>query len=145
VSGSDVPKATKVMAVISSGIVKQQPSRPARSAMNAVTTPIIISEAQKHSQPSQKSTGGMKANRTFQKTVPWFLSLFISIHQKCISELILPIGVADLCLVPITDQSGHELVGAVVHFGAGLDYDRQDVTSITTICLFIKAATSLGI
>merc|ERR1712039_309048 len=41
VSGSDVPKATKLIAVISSGMSITHPKRPAMSPITAVTSPII--------------------------------------------------------------------------------------------------------
>merc|ERR1719428_981204 len=67
VSGREVPRATKVMAVIESSIPKEQPRSPARSPIMTVTPAIPHRETKKQSQPPQKSVGGINANRTFQK------------------------------------------------------------------------------
>ena len=53
VSGSEVPSATKVMAVIASGMPSTQPKREATSPMIAVTTPMATRATTKHSQPPQ--------------------------------------------------------------------------------------------
>jgi hypothetical protein len=46
-----------------------QPRSEAKSPMNAVTTPIMIKEQQKQSQPLQKSEGGMMAKSNFHGRV----------------------------------------------------------------------------
>lgn len=73
VSGSEVPRATKVMAVTESGIPTTQPSMEAHSPTIAVTAPMKVRAAQKAGHPPHHSVGGTKANNTFQK-----------IHKKCI-------------------------------------------------------------
>mmetsp|Transcript_6454 Transcript_6454/g.19935 ORF Transcript_6454/g.19935 Transcript_6454/m.19935 type:complete len:236 (-) Transcript_6454:2233-2940(-) len=66
VSGKLVPRATSVMAVISSGMPMQQPRRAARSLTSAVTRPIMPRAKMKQSQPPQRPGGGMIAKRSFQ-------------------------------------------------------------------------------
>ena len=51
VSGSDVPSATKEMAVTESGMPMEHPNKPARSPMKPVTTPIMRSAIIKVAQP----------------------------------------------------------------------------------------------
>ena len=48
VSGSEVPKATRVIAVIPSSMPRTHPKSRANSATIAVTTPIITKEMKKH-------------------------------------------------------------------------------------------------
>merc|ERR1719265_607072 len=66
VSGREVPKATMVMAVMESLMSATQPSSVAKSPMKTVTTPIISSAVEKHSQPPQYDGGGVKAKSNFQ-------------------------------------------------------------------------------
>mmetsp|Transcript_26123 Transcript_26123/g.76602 ORF Transcript_26123/g.76602 Transcript_26123/m.76602 type:complete len:206 (+) Transcript_26123:863-1480(+) len=66
VSGRDVPRATNVIAVISSGMPSVHPSNPARSPMTAVTTPMSTSATAKQARPSATKVGGHKAKSTFQ-------------------------------------------------------------------------------
>jgi hypothetical protein len=51
VSGSDVPKATKVIAVIGGSTPRMHPNRVANFSTIAVTTPIMAREAKKHPHP----------------------------------------------------------------------------------------------
>mmetsp|Transcript_84905 Transcript_84905/g.259240 ORF Transcript_84905/g.259240 Transcript_84905/m.259240 type:complete len:213 (-) Transcript_84905:1954-2592(-) len=73
VSGKDVPRATKVMAVISFSMNGMtQPNRLAMSPMMTVTPPIMIKDTTKHSQPPHKSVGGQHAKTIFQgKLMAW--------------------------------------------------------------------------
>mmetsp|Transcript_14103 Transcript_14103/g.31767 ORF Transcript_14103/g.31767 Transcript_14103/m.31767 type:complete len:214 (+) Transcript_14103:421-1062(+) len=66
VSGSEVPRATKVIAVTESQIPREQPSNIAKSPITAVTQPIITKEMTKQIHPCKKSTGGTTANNSFQ-------------------------------------------------------------------------------
>ena len=65
VSGSEVPSATKVMAVIASGMPSTQPKRAATSPMIAVTAPMQTSATTKVAFPPKKRVGGMHANSSF--------------------------------------------------------------------------------
>jgi hypothetical protein len=65
VSGREVPKATKVIAVIDSFIPSVQPSSDANSPTTAVTKPIKAREAKKLALPPHIYVGGTNANRTF--------------------------------------------------------------------------------
>mmetsp|Transcript_23021 Transcript_23021/g.40514 ORF Transcript_23021/g.40514 Transcript_23021/m.40514 type:complete len:128 (-) Transcript_23021:621-1004(-) len=68
VSGRLVPSATRVIAVISSGIPTQQPSNLAMSPTIAVTHPIIPSAQKKQGQPPPSLAGGVSAKIAFQKS-----------------------------------------------------------------------------
>ncbi len=65
VSGSDVPKATKVMAVMASLSPQAQPKSPANSPTIAVTRPIKVKATIKASHPPQYFLGGTMAKNTF--------------------------------------------------------------------------------
>jgi len=69
VSGNDVPKATKVIAVTDYSIPSAHPSTVAISPTIPVTRPIYIREMTKDGQPPIIETGGTVANNTFQKIV----------------------------------------------------------------------------
>mmetsp|Transcript_4647 Transcript_4647/g.10253 ORF Transcript_4647/g.10253 Transcript_4647/m.10253 type:complete len:215 (-) Transcript_4647:1553-2197(-) len=69
VSGNDVPNATKVIAVISSGRSRTQPSMDAMSPTMAVTPPVINKLKKKVSQPPQYFVGGTNAKTSFQGTL----------------------------------------------------------------------------
>mmetsp|Transcript_73284 Transcript_73284/g.169995 ORF Transcript_73284/g.169995 Transcript_73284/m.169995 type:complete len:238 (+) Transcript_73284:606-1319(+) len=63
-SGTDVPSATKVMAVISSSMSAAQPKSSARSPMMRVSQAMCPSEQKKQTQPPAKAGGGVEsANR----------------------------------------------------------------------------------
>ena len=66
VSGSEVPKATKVMAVTPCLRPTTQPNRLANSPTMAVTAPMKHSAIMKLSFPLNMWFGGMKAKRSFQ-------------------------------------------------------------------------------
>merc|ERR1712228_175129 len=66
VSGSDVPRATRVKATAKSGSPTMQPHIEASSPTIIVANPIAISATQNVAQPAQISVGGMHANSTFQ-------------------------------------------------------------------------------
>ena len=61
VSGNEVPKATKVMAVTLSLRPTRHPKMPARSPTMAVKRPIIPRETKKQGQPPPIPAGGIKA------------------------------------------------------------------------------------
>ena len=65
VSGSDVPKATKVMAVIGYSIPKTHPNKSANSPTMKVTAPIKTREITKQAHPPIKCGGGMKEKINF--------------------------------------------------------------------------------
>mmetsp|Transcript_27111 Transcript_27111/g.67163 ORF Transcript_27111/g.67163 Transcript_27111/m.67163 type:complete len:272 (+) Transcript_27111:488-1303(+) len=72
VSGSDVPIATRVIAVMESGRPRQQPKMDATSPMIAVTKPMKRSDTAKLSLPSQMRTGGTKVNASLNgKVMKW--------------------------------------------------------------------------
>ena len=62
-SGSEVPSATNKMAFTLALRPIRQPKMEARSATTAVRSPIIISAAQKATQPPAMWGGGTKAKR----------------------------------------------------------------------------------
>ena len=66
VSGSDVPRATRVMAVIDSLILSTHPRILAISPTIPVTSPIMASDTTKQAEPPQQLGGGIKAKNTFQ-------------------------------------------------------------------------------
>mmetsp|Transcript_34885 Transcript_34885/g.87031 ORF Transcript_34885/g.87031 Transcript_34885/m.87031 type:complete len:258 (+) Transcript_34885:556-1329(+) len=69
VSGSEVPSATSVMAVIGSEMPTTQPRMPARSATKAVVSPMSASEKPKAGPPPHRSGGGTSvAAATFHGT-----------------------------------------------------------------------------
>jgi hypothetical protein len=59
--GTDVPRATKVMAVTVSFSPTVQPKWAATSPTSAVNTPIRMIETKKHAQPPQYSRSGRKS------------------------------------------------------------------------------------
>ena len=61
-SGTDVPKATKVMAVTVSSSPTKQPKMEAISPMMAVRIPITPNDTKKDNQPPQILAGGTNAN-----------------------------------------------------------------------------------
>ena len=61
VSGNDVPKATKVMAVTLSLRPTRQPNMAARSPTMAVRAPIIPRDTKKQGHPPPIPAGGIKA------------------------------------------------------------------------------------
>lgn len=65
VSGSDVPRATSVMAATDSLIDRTQPRTVATSPTIYVTIPIIASDMKKHGPPPIMPAGGTNANNTF--------------------------------------------------------------------------------
>lgn len=69
VSGNDVPKATKVIAVTDYSIPSAHPRTVAISPTIPVTRPMYISEMTKAGFPPIIETGGTVANNTFQKMV----------------------------------------------------------------------------
>mmetsp|Transcript_60634 Transcript_60634/g.141250 ORF Transcript_60634/g.141250 Transcript_60634/m.141250 type:complete len:202 (+) Transcript_60634:405-1010(+) len=69
VSGRLVPRATSVMAVISSGMPAQQPRRLATSPTRAVKRPMKMSATQKQAQPPTKMGGGTSENTSFQRSM----------------------------------------------------------------------------
>jgi len=66
VSGSEVPRATKVMAVMEGGHSITQPKKAARSPIKAVTPQMKMSATMKHTQPPAKSVGGTHAKSTLE-------------------------------------------------------------------------------
>ena len=62
VSGSEVPRATKVMATTSSLRPTRQPKVPARSLTRMTMIPIMAKETAKQSQPPSMLGGGISAN-----------------------------------------------------------------------------------
>ena len=75
IPGTEVPKATKLIAVMASLRPTQQPNCEAMSPMTAVKTPIMAMDTTKHAHPPQISVGGMEAKASFQGTV-----------KKCITQ-----------------------------------------------------------
>merc|ERR1719409_194631 len=69
VSGREVPRATKVMAVMASGRVSRQPKMLAMSATKAVSTPMYARATKKVTQPPCQLVGGTVAKMTFQPKV----------------------------------------------------------------------------
>jgi len=65
VSGRDVPRATKVIAVIDSGIPRTHPKRLANSATINVTKPIKHRAIMKHGHPPPQCGGGIIAKKSF--------------------------------------------------------------------------------
>jgi hypothetical protein len=66
VSGRDVPRATKVIAVIAGSIPSTHPKRFANSPTTAVTTPIMTRAITKQAQPPRYCGGGTIAKMIFQ-------------------------------------------------------------------------------
>mmetsp|Transcript_24946 Transcript_24946/g.63528 ORF Transcript_24946/g.63528 Transcript_24946/m.63528 type:complete len:224 (+) Transcript_24946:374-1045(+) len=66
VSGSEVPRATSVIATTDGLSPSVQPSKLARSPMTAVRPPMRTMAHTKHSLPPQKEVGGTKATSSFQ-------------------------------------------------------------------------------
>lgn len=69
VSGKDVPRATKVIAVTDSSISITQPKTSAISPTKNVTRPMKARETKNAALPSKMPIGGTRANKTFQKIV----------------------------------------------------------------------------
>jgi hypothetical protein len=69
VSGREVPRATKVMAVMLSARPMEHPKSAARSPMNPVTRPMNVRAVTKHGQPPPQDAGGMAAKKSFQGSV----------------------------------------------------------------------------
>lgn len=67
VSGSEVPKATRVIAVTESLIPATHPRTVAISPITRVTQPMKNNEAPKHPYPPQQFGGGIVANTNLQK------------------------------------------------------------------------------
>lgn len=65
VSGTDVPKATKVIAVIAGGILRTQPKSSATSPTIAVIAPTIPRAIQNAGQPPPDLTGGINEKKIF--------------------------------------------------------------------------------
>lgn len=65
VSGSEVPRATRVIAVTESGIPHTHPSIEAQSPTIAVTPPIKVSATMNAGHPPPHWVGGTHANATF--------------------------------------------------------------------------------
>lgn len=80
VSGSDVPSATKVMAVIDGGRPTTHPKRLANSATTKVTKPMKHRAIKKHGHPPPQCGGGMRAKNSFHP-----------IQNRCIKPSILEI------------------------------------------------------
>jgi hypothetical protein len=66
VSGTDVPKATKVIAVIAGGILRTQPRSSATSPTMAVIPPTKPRAMKNAGHPPPVFTGGIKAKNIFQ-------------------------------------------------------------------------------
>lgn len=66
VSGSDVPKATNVIAVTGCLIPRTHPNKFANSPTTAVTIPMKMSETPNAHIPPQYRLGGIMAKNTFQ-------------------------------------------------------------------------------
>jgi hypothetical protein len=72
VSGREVPRATRVIAVIESSMPRRQPNISAKLPTTAVTMPIYISAMTNDNLPPIILVGGTDENRTFQKIeVKW--------------------------------------------------------------------------
>lgn len=69
VSGREVPKATKVMAVIDGLIPRTHPKRFANSPTTAVTIPMNARDVKKHAHPPAIWGGGIKEKNSFQPIV----------------------------------------------------------------------------
>lgn len=65
VSGTDVPRATSVMAVIAGGILSTQPKSSATSPTMAVMAPTKPSAIKNAGKPPPVLTGGMSAKNIF--------------------------------------------------------------------------------
>jgi len=65
VSGTEVPKATKVIAVIAGGIPRQQPKSSAASPTMAVIPPTIPRAIKNAGQPPPYLTGGINEKKSF--------------------------------------------------------------------------------
>lgn len=73
VSGSDVPRATMVIAVTDCSIPRTHPRTLAISPTTPVTIPIIARDTKKAAFPFQILLGGTRAKKTFQKIVKkWY-------------------------------------------------------------------------
>mmetsp|Transcript_103499 Transcript_103499/g.331841 ORF Transcript_103499/g.331841 Transcript_103499/m.331841 type:complete len:233 (+) Transcript_103499:1510-2208(+) len=69
-SGMEVPRATKVMAVMESSIPVTQPKSSAKSITQVVTPPMSTKDMMKHNQPPQRLAGGRRTeNANFQGTL----------------------------------------------------------------------------
>ena len=66
VSGKDVPKATRVIAVTDSSMPKTHPNIVAISPTKAVTIPMYNNDTINAALPPHIPTGGTVANNTFQ-------------------------------------------------------------------------------
>jgi len=65
VSGTEVPKATRVMAVIAGGILRTHPKSSATSPTMAVMAPTKPSAIKKAGKPPPVLTGGMREKNIF--------------------------------------------------------------------------------
>lgn len=66
VSGTDVPRATNVIAVTAGGILKTHPKSSATSPTIAVIPPTIARAMKKAGQPPPAFTGGIIEKKSFQ-------------------------------------------------------------------------------
>ena len=69
VSGNEVPRATRVIAVTESGIPHTHPSIDATSPTMAVTPPMKVRATMNAGHPPPQCTGGTNAKTTFQVIV----------------------------------------------------------------------------
>ena len=69
VSGTEVPRATKVRPVTASFSPMQHPNIKAKSATTAVSSPMNIKETTKATLPLSQLGGGITARNTFQWTI----------------------------------------------------------------------------
>lgn len=69
VSGRDVPRATKVIAVTAGSIPRTHPKRLANSPTTAVTIPMKPRAIQKQAHPPAQCGGGIKAKNSFHPMV----------------------------------------------------------------------------
>ena len=87
VSGSEVPKATNVIAVTDSSIPRTHPRTVAISPTTNVTRPIKEREITNDAAPFQTEAGGIKANNTFQPiATKWNKASYRSISYSIISS-----------------------------------------------------------
>mmetsp|Transcript_136944 Transcript_136944/g.355606 ORF Transcript_136944/g.355606 Transcript_136944/m.355606 type:complete len:303 (-) Transcript_136944:1255-2163(-) len=86
-SGIEVPKATKVIAVMISGTSNTQPNNSAKSETPAVNKAMPSSEATKHSQPPPRHVGGKSAKSAFQGKAMMCISQSLGDASCCSSAL----------------------------------------------------------
>ena len=83
VSGSEMPKATKVMAVTLSLRPTRHPKMPARSPTMTVKSPIIPRETKKQGHPPPIPAGGINAKMICKCQTVILKEDIVSLKKKC--------------------------------------------------------------